>query len=553
MTDVQTPGRPTVPVLAALAVVLGIAGVLLAWGVVGDLPYAPDVDEPIYMQAAIHAIRHASLDPGWFGNPGSTVIYPSAALIEAWYLVARHVPPFAHAMPGIDAELSANPMPFYVIARLVSAAYGVAAIGATWLLARRLVGDVGGILAAVLVVATGIIAAYAHLFRADTAGLCFGILALWLMLRALANGRWRDWILAAVTIGLAVSTRYFYATLVVPYAVAAVLWLRGPRPSLAPPRRWHVPLVAAIAVPIAFAATSPFALLDIRRTIQDLRFEARTDHPGADGLSFLGNLAFYLGDAIPANFSLVLLALAAIGAVILARRQPRAIAVLGAFAISYLVGTSASPLHWDRYVMPLAPLFAIGAVATLLAIADGAVGWVARRRARGTGSPGTHGAVGAIDVGESATAATHHRPAAIVVAAVMVGLLAVPSLLDIAAADQLRATPTTRAVASDWIRANLPAGSRIAGEMYTAYADATDDLLRVATLSDRPLEAFQADGYRYLLWSSAMAERFDDAARYPVEHARYAALDRAGRRLATFEAGPDRTGPEIRVYEIGGP
>ena len=95
------------------------------------------MDEPTFI-AAVRMLAHHSLNPGWFGHPGSTVIYPSAALIEVWYLAAKYLPPFAHPMPGIGRELSVDPMPFYVIGRLVSAAYAVGTVVVAWLLGRRI-------------------------------------------------------------------------------------------------------------------------------------------------------------------------------------------------------------------------------------------------------------------------------------------------------------------------------------------------------------------------------------------------------------------------------
>lgn len=543
----EAPQRPGVVVLAALGAVALTSLVLHLWGIAGDLPYAPDVDEPVFLEAAVRMLQHATLNPGWFGHPGSTIIYPTAAIIELWYLGAQYVSPFAHPIAGIEREFIANPMPFYLIGRLVSVVYGVGAVGVTWLLARRLVGNVGGVLAAMVLPATSIVVAYGQLVRTDTAGMFFALVALWLALRAMEVGRCRDWVLVAVAIGLAISTRYFYVTLVVPYGVAAWLWLRSsparPRLRYRLTRAWPVPLVALVATPAAFLATSPFVLLDLRRVIADLRFEIRTTHAGADGLSPLGNLGWYLGHVVPATFGPGLLLLAILGAVLVARHHGRATAVLVAFGASYLVGVSASPLHWDRYVIPLAPLVGIAAAGAVLWIATAVVtvpGWLAGRR-RAQSSPGT------IDRAPPG-------PLVVGLAAAIVVVLLVPSLRAVAAADRLRAMPSTRVVATEWILANLAPGSRIAEEMYTAYLDGTDtDVLRVSSLSDRSLEAYRAGGYAYLVWSSAMADRFQDATRYPRESAFYASVEATGRLLALFEPGPDRGGPRIRVYEIAAP
>ena len=545
-------GRPSLIVLLALGSVVVSSLIVHLWGIWGDLPYAPDVDEPTILVPVIRMLDHATLNPGWFGNPGSTIIYPIAALSELWYLIANHVPPFAHPMAGISAEFTTNPVPFYLIGRLVSVAYGVGSVVATWLLGRRLIGDAGGVLASLALPATSLAVAHGQLVRTDTAGLFFALIALWLMVRAMDRGRYRDWALAGGAIGLAVASRYFLATLVVPYAVAAWVWLDA---SLARPRlrlpnrstdRWLAPAVGLLFVPILFLATSPFVLIHLRRAIADLRHEARAVNPGADGLSPLGNLAWYLGDVIPATFGLGLLVLAAAGAVVVARRNGRATAVLGAFSATYLIGISASPLHWTRYVIPLAPVVGILVAAAVLAIAaalaNAVGGWLASR--------------GGAERSPEDVSGDDRRPGrrSISVATAIVVAVLIPSMGSVLAADRLRAAPSTRAVATDWVQANLPPDRRIAEEWYTAYLDTVrPDALRVFTLATRSLDAYRADGYRYLISSSAIADRYQNVARYPTEHAFYASLKSTGRLVASFESGPDRAGSLISVYDIAHP
>jgi 4-amino-4-deoxy-L-arabinose transferase-like glycosyltransferase len=496
-------------------------------------------------------LQHGSLNPGWFGHPGSTTIYPTAALIEIWYLIAHRVPPFAHSMVSISRELSSNPLPFYLIGRLVSVAYGVGSVVATWLLARRIIGDAGGVIAALVLPATVLVVSYGHFVRTDTAGLFFVLIALWLIHRAMEVGRFEAWVVAAAAIGLAISSRYFFATLIVPYGLAAWLWQRHSpaRTEISSPLRgrWVVPAAAFIATPLTFMVTSPFVILDLHKAVADIRFEARGVHPGADGLSPIGNLLWYLGDIVPTAFSPGLLILATLGAILLWRWNRRALAVIMAFAVSYLVGVSASPLHWDRYVIPLVPVVGIAAATGVLAIGDLLARAVARWPA---GRDDEHGS------GLPQRARGSDGPLAIsltVTAAILIALLG-PSIGSVAAIDRLRALPSTRVLATEWILANLPARSRIGEELYTAYLDGSGyDVLHVFSLADRPLDAYRSDGYGYLISSSSMAGRFVDTNRYPTEHAFYSSLDATGRLLASFEPGPDHAGPEVRVYAIAPP
>lgn len=534
----------TVPRMVLLALGLIVLGTvaLHLWGLVGDLPYAPDIDEPIFMEAAVGMLARHSLNPQWFGHPGSTVIYPTAALVELWYLAAKNLPPFAHPMPGIGRELLADPMPFYVIGRLVSAAYVVGSVIATWLLGRRILGDLGGLLAALFVPATAIVVLYGQLMRTDTAGMFFAVLSLWLALRAMELRRGRDWALVAIAIGLAISSRYIFATLIVPYLVAAgltVLSIRGEgdlkgssrRPTLAP-------FLAVLVVPLTFALTSPFMLLEVRQLPIDSSI-----HPGADGLSPIGNLLWYIGTIAPTIFGLAILAVAAIGVVAVARTHPRAAAVLVAYAASYLIGVSAAPLHWDRYIIPLVPVVGIFAAGGALAIGSAVAGAAERRERAGRDPAVVDG------TGKSRPA---RRSLGIVVSLAIVGVLLIPSIGGAAASVRQRSGPSTRAVATDWVKQNLPPGSRIAQEMSTTYLPRDPGrVLRVFALADRSLDRYRADGYRYLISSTAMSERYDDPERYPRESAFYKELEATGRLVASFEPDPVRSGAKIRVFDLG--
>ena len=528
--------------LLALGLIVLLTTALHLWGLVGDLPYAPDIDEPTFMGAAVGMLAHHTLNPGWFGHPGSTIIYPSAALIEVWYLAAKHLPPFAHPMPGISRELVVDPMPFYVIGRLVSAAYAVCTVVVAWLLGRRILGDLGGLLAALLVPATAIVIQYGQLMRSDTAGMFFAVLALWLAVRAMERGRGRDWVLTAIAIGLAISSRYIFATLVAPYVVAAVLSVRWTRRgTLVEGSRLRAlvgPLAALLVVPIAFALTSPFVVLEVRSFPID-----GSVHPGADGLSPIGNLLWYIGTITPSIFGWAVLSVSAVGVVALVRSRPKPAAVLIAFVLSYLVGVSASPLHWDRYIIPLVPVVGVFMAAGVLAMASAVAGAV---------NPSDPAAGETSQVDGAGRSGSTRRWVPVAAAIAIIVLLLAPSIAATVADARQESGPSTRAVATDWVARNLAPESRIAQELSTTYLPAVPGrVLRVFALADRSLAQYRADGYRYLITTSGISGRFDDMARYPRENAFYRALASTGHLVASFEPGPDRSGDVIGVYDLG--
>src|SRR5438552_4067159 len=79
-----------------------LALVVYVWGIQKNLPYVSEVDEHSFWVArAVGMADRGDLNPGWFGHPGSTVLYPLAAIYRLGY--------------GADvaADFAANPTPFF--------------------------------------------------------------------------------------------------------------------------------------------------------------------------------------------------------------------------------------------------------------------------------------------------------------------------------------------------------------------------------------------------------------------------------------------------------
>ncbi|MGL4650892.1 MAG: hypothetical protein ACRC1H_15900, partial [Caldilineaceae bacterium] len=70
---------------AHLILLLLASFLLLATGLQRMLPLQPDVDEGQFVEAAIRVASSGVLDPGFFGTPGATMIYPLAAGYRLWH------------------------------------------------------------------------------------------------------------------------------------------------------------------------------------------------------------------------------------------------------------------------------------------------------------------------------------------------------------------------------------------------------------------------------------------------------------------------------------
>jgi len=140
--------------LIALAIVAMMALSLVAHlgALHRDLPI-PDTDEQDFVQPAVHIAATGDLDPHWFGHPGSTVIYPIAALLHVWD-ATLHDGPILGSNGALEARYHRTPAPFYLIGRIWTIGLGIAAIPVIYLLGsrafRRRVGFIGAVLWAVL-------------------------------------------------------------------------------------------------------------------------------------------------------------------------------------------------------------------------------------------------------------------------------------------------------------------------------------------------------------------------------------------------------------------
>src|SRR5262249_12338274 len=128
------------------------------------------------------------------------------------------------------------------------------------------------------------------------------------------------------------------------------------------------------------------------------------------------------------------------------------------------------------------------------------------------------------------------RRSARLAAAAATLLLAIGPVRELVALGILHSNPTTALVARDWIDANLPRGTAVAQEWYTAPIDPKRyTIVAKFTLADSPLELYRLRGIRILMVSGGIYGRyFAEPARYAREVAFYRELFDRGTLLQEF-------------------
>jgi Dolichyl-phosphate-mannose-protein mannosyltransferase len=528
MTTTQATDRPRRvcwPVIAALIGLMALSSVAHLWALHRDLPLQ-EADESAFVRPAVQIAATCDLNPNWFGHPGSTVIYPMAGLFRAWDTVA-HTGPIVGKSPELIDRFREDPTSFYVIGRLWTIVLSVGAVPLLYLVGRRAFNARVALVAAAVWVVLPDPVHFGRIVRTESAAVFFGLLALWLCLRLLDDVRARWCVLAGFSVGLAIASRYFMVALVPCLLAGAIFPHRHALRSALRPTA-----IASGSAFGGFALSSPFFFLDLPTAWRSLQNE---NEPllGRGGLTPLGNLRWYLGTAIPASLTWLLVALALTGILLALWRRSPAQLLLLVFCATFLVGICASKLHWQRWVIEILPvlvLFACSAIDTV----------VQRLTARPAGV-------------SAASSTSILKPVAL---AGIVGVLIIHPAMELVAVNRRDARPSTSGAALDWIVKHVRPRSRLLVDpstLITRNHTRLDVDARFSPSTDT-LAGYRDAGYDYLVINGLKFGYYGaDPRRYPHETALYRDLNCETRLAAVFPTTATRRGAAVRIYQLGVP
>jgi hypothetical protein len=535
-----------VKVTPAVVAIWAAAAILYTSGIRRELPFSYEGDERLFVGMAVNMAAHRDPNPHWFGHPGSTLVYPLAGIYRL-----RQAGTSDRLPRRVDEDLlgrfRADPGDLYALGRALSVAYGLLSLPLVFLVGRRVYSDavaVGGVWLAAL---SPLVMTQSQLARTDSAGMFFGLLALWACLRLVEQSSASRQMAAGVAIGLAIASRYFLVALVAVLLVidAARLRREGGRK-----RKEVAEILAGLAsVAVGFVASSPYVLGNFATVLHNLGVEGRPFHGRVPSFSPAGNLLWYLGTSIPGALTWPVAVMAALGFLRAVGWGTLAARALCVYVGVFLAGICALGMHWARWVVPILP------VLSLLA-ADG-VRAAAARLAAGWSHAGAR--------------------AATVLAWLAVSL---PAGYDTVRTAVRQARPTTRLLAREWLLEHLPPGARVATERLSAPlhprqrvleeelkkkrqreihleagGEKRFDLMLVSSLGSRGWTPhdYARSGYGHVVASAAVYQRYRfDHARFPRQAAFYEDLARHGRLLRRFEPSTWRAGPRVDVYDLTG-
>jgi predicted membrane-bound mannosyltransferase len=413
---------------------------------------------------------------------------------------------------------------YFLATRYLVALIGLATIVVVYLVAARLRGRAAGLLAAAALAVAPLHIENSRYATTDVPVALAVAIALLVTIRAVGDGRDRWWVAAGIAAGLAGSTKW-NGLVVVAVPLLACLLATGRPTDLVGFARRRTPWLIGAAAGLTVLVVTPGLVLEpglVLRAFLQLRrqYAAALPSDASSIATAAGDLASGLGP--------IALAVAIAGLVVLlAGRRPTGVPLVG-FAIGYFAIVGLTPLQFSRNLVPLLPVLAVAAGVG----AAGAGTWIARHLARALPQAGLR-----------ARPIVTLAPPVILAVALLLGTVALansawqPAALD------------TRTIAFDWIRTNIPAGSRIAREVYTPQLGPEYQGRALFYLNELSLADYRGLGIRFLIASESAYARFLVPGTSPPAGEFYAQLFQLP-EVGRIEPGPGRQGPLIRIFEL---
>lgn len=490
------------------------AAALRFWALDHGIPFSVGVDEPEIMERAVRVIKTGDFNPHFFDYPGLYIYLQAAVAALRFIWGALH-----GAWTSLDGASSAD---FYLWARAVTAALGVATVGVVFACGLRW-GYPQALLASLFIAVMPLHVRESHYALTDVPVTFFVAWTLLLSLRAHERAAPGAFAAAGAAAGLACATKY-------PGGLAALLpLLAWACTRLDSQTRWRAAAATLGSFTAAFLLAAPYTILALPAFLEGFAHLSSAYTPKTTWepgwMIYLKHLRINLGP-----LSLLLVGTGAVVAAIrLALGPSRARwALVLIFPIVYCWFISRQGLIFARYILPSLPFVALlGGIGVMTIVR------ALQRFIRVPGSP-----------------RAKMMPAIVGVA---LGLVLIGKGARVSIAfDAGLARPNTIALAYDRIRREIPPGSYVVVESRALLLPPTYRSRNIPQLRAQTLDQYRAEGVQYLLASSqGYGPVLDNPQAFASQHADYARLFGEARevwRIAPTSAVP---GPELRLLRVG--
>lgn len=498
-----------------IGLILLLALLIRVWSIGFGLPYLYHPDEPNKIAIAQNMFKTGDLNPHYFYKP-TLFIYLNALAYIPYYSLGKLLGAFnspTDILPPVMLTMGVGvaPIPTAVLmGRLLTTIFATASVFMIFVIGRQISDKASvGLLSAFIMSISITNVANSRFVTENSFVVFFSLVVTWAAIHIYQRGETRDYIIAGIATGFAVSSKY-------PGGVIGILPLIAHfmHPKRKGIRDYRLYL-ALIFIPIAFFATTPFALLDYKEFLEDTLYEVghySTGHAGMEGNSLIWYLSYMWRTAG------AIYILAVLGIIHGFYSRSKDIIFLSIFPLVYFVFISSFAVRNDRTLLPMTPFMFLLAASFWVRLLDKAKGLpskVARQLSIFT---------------------------TICLLIISLVLSISPTVKNIIQ----RTTADSRETARVWINANLPPGTKIAIESYSPFLESPHFLVQgIGKIIDYQPEWYIENGFDYLVFSQRMYGRYyDNPERYSVQISRYDGFFNRFTLERLFTDG----GYEIRIY-----
>lgn len=332
-----------------LAIVLAVAALLRFVPIWFGLPYEYSrPDEEVAIGHAVNVLA-GIYNPEFFHWPSLTFY-----LFAASFRIASA----AQRIAGLRLPSGATDL---LIARATVASAGTATVALVYLLTRRISTSATALTAAAFLAVAPLHVRDSHFALTDILATFFVVWSLLLLVRAMDTRSTGCFAAAGFVGGLATSTKYSAAVVVVSMATAQLILVLDEARAWRDARRWAPTLAFAVACAGGFLLGTPYALLDRHHFLEGLTYDFTHLSEGHNGLQAGVGWTQHLVRSLPAAMSWPVFLAGLVGIVPMARRDWRPAAVVGAFCLALYCSLGPGHTLFFRYILPLVPFLCVSA------------------------------------------------------------------------------------------------------------------------------------------------------------------------------------------------
>ena len=414
--------------------ILLVAFILRAYGNGFGLPSIYYVSDEVVIVEHALKMGTGDLNPHYFLWPANFHMYLMLLFYGIYFMIGKMLGIFASAQDFALAYWT-DPSPFYLIGRYFSAILGTATVGLVYLVGKRYGGKRVGLLAALFLACNFEHTRFSHNAKVDILVTFLIFLAFVRVLKILDRGHSKDYILAGFLVGLGIASKYIAALMVIPIFLAHLLGRMEHNPFRLG-LLLHKKLIAAyVAVFSGFFLGAPYFFLSPSESRTWLETMFRYGREGLLGNNYYGNSYLYLfTDVLRYAFGITMMILVLGGVLYAVYKHTKPLVLLLAFPIIYMIQIGQMRILQLRHINPALPFLVL---------------------------------LGAIFFETISTTIFSKIPGKRYWIALVVAVLMVSPLYNIVTyTKRVFLEKDTRILAKEWIEANIPAGSKIARDVY---------------------------------------------------------------------------------------